>query len=141
MRDFALPTLDFDHSPLTFATTAEGAIVTGCRPDATDIDVPALHAGLPVVRIGSEAFLNHMSLLRITLPDTVRTIGDAAFMGCHALMRVRAGSGLEVVQPYAFYECVSLRHVDFPSRPVSSPTTFAACYQLGAANEPLPLHD
>lgn len=135
MRFTDLPILESTPTELTFAVNAEGAVVTGCSEQVTQVTVPASYSGVPVVRIGSQAFMQHPHLLSITLPDSVRTIGEAAFMGCPALTSVRAGTGLEQVQPHAFFNCVNLQQVDFPSRPVAALTSFAGCYQLEAARE------
>ncbi len=132
-----LPMMGTGSAGLIFAVTAEGAVVTGCSPDVTQVVIPACHDGTPVVCIGPEAFLRHPHLLSVTLPDTVRVIGEGAFMGCRTLMRVLGGRGLERVQSHAFRECVNLQHVDFPSTPDGDLTAFAGCYQLEAANEPV----
>lgn len=122
---------------LTVSFQPQGAVILGCSPQVTQVNIPALINGAPVVRIGSEAFMKHPHLLSITLPDTVRSIGFAAFLECPVLRSIRAGKGLETVEAHAFSDCVNLLEVDFPSRPRASLTSFSGCYQLEAAHEPV----
>lgn len=122
---------------LVFSVGPDGAIVTGCSHQLTQAVIPSEHDGMPVTGVGPEAFRNHPYLLSVTLPATVRVIGESAFMDCHALLSVLGGAGVELVEPYAFYQCVNLRTVQLPGRPAASRTSFAGCYQLEAAGEPV----
>lgn len=132
-----LPVPESAPSALDFSAKAEGAVITGCRPDVTRVTVPEAVDGMPVVGVAEDAFRGHPHLLCVTLPDSVQTIGQGAFRDCPALMRVSAGSGLAEVAAQAFHGCVSLQEVHFPSRPLAAQDAFAACYQLEAAREPV----
>ena len=137
MKFSDLPVFGAAPSELTFSSGPEGAVVTGCSRNVTQVSVPASHGGVPVIAIGEGAFREHPYLLSVTLPDSVRRIGESAFMDCHSLMHVLGGAGIAQVGPYAFYQCVNLRTVELPGRPEAARTSFAGCYQLGAANEPV----
>ena len=132
-----LPILEPIPTPLTFTSSAEGAVVVSCSPDVTQVVVPREAGGVPVVRIGTGAFRNHPHLLTVSLPDTLQIISEDAFRGCTALMTVTAGEKLARVDSGAFRDCVSLQEVRFPSRPLAALDAFAGCYQLEAAREPV----
>jgi PKD repeat protein len=65
--------------PFTYTIT-EGAItITGYKGLGGDVVVPDMINGLPVTRIGDEAFQGRASLTGVTLPASVTSIGSYAF--------------------------------------------------------------
>ena len=80
----------------------------------TEIIIPSEYNGLPVTKIGADAFIGNRTLEKISLPDTIVYIGEYAFSGCYALKEINFPSGLQQIWNYAFYFCKSLVNVDIP---------------------------
>ena len=61
-----------------------GYIVSYCDPSATgELVIPATYNGLPVIGIGTQAFIDCTGLTSITIPDSVIIVGPEAFSGCY----------------------------------------------------------
>ena len=61
-----------------------------CPAGTTSITIPRTFDGSKVVRIETEAFLNHKELKQVIFPDTVTEIGARAFKGCTALSELKS---------------------------------------------------
>lgn len=59
----------------------------------------------PTVTIGKYAFQGCQSLMKIEIPDTVKTIDDYAFYKCINVRIVTLGNNVEKIGDYAFYGC------------------------------------
>ena len=64
--------------------------------------------GLPVIRIGKNAFKGNQRLRSIQIPETVQAIMDSAFENCKNLMQIDLPASLKVLGKRAFYNCSSL---------------------------------
>ncbi len=76
---------------LSYSISSDGTYysVTGIgSAKVKDIAIPPTYQGLPVVRIGYEAFKDCSSLTSITIPDSVTSIGTLAFDDCSSLNAV-----------------------------------------------------
>jgi hypothetical protein len=109
------------------------AYVTGL--DVTDgnyLVIPAVSpSGLPVQAIDSDAFAHHTELVRVTLPESVRTIYQRAFAGCSSLVTVDLPEGLETIGSHAFSQCASLREIELPANLAHlEPYAFRKCSSL-----------
>lgn len=78
-----------------------GIIISGCRSQASHIEIPESLEGLTVTEIGKKAFLGNKNLTEVWLPDSVREIGDWAFAHCSNLKtivlpgrHIRMGKGI-----------------------------------------------
>ncbi|MGO8675720.1 MAG: choice-of-anchor tandem repeat GloVer-containing protein [Limisphaerales bacterium] len=136
-------------------TAADGAItITGYAGPGGAVTIPGTIDGLPVTRIGDQAFYQDTSLTGITIPDSVTNIGNYAFALCAGLASVaipdsvtsigagafNAGSGLTAVTvgngvggipDYAFAGCSSLARVTVGNGVASiSEYAFAYCANL-----------
>jgi hypothetical protein len=70
-------------------TTNNGAItITGYTGLGGDVVIPAETNGLPVTRIGTNAFQLSTNLKRVTIPDSVTNIGELAFFNCADLSAI-----------------------------------------------------
>lgn len=101
---------------LSFTLSSDGRsyTVTGNGDcNATDIRVPKIHEGLPVTRIGDEAFKWCQSLESLTLPNSITSIGDAAFEGCTSLTSITLPENLASIGRDAFYGCSSLSYHNY----------------------------
>ena len=80
----------------------------------TDIVIPEMHEGLPVVCILGEAFAKNKDIQSVSIPDTVVTILENAFWECTALRSVSLGKGLKNIFDMAFAGCESLEEIALP---------------------------
>ena len=109
------------------------AYVTGL--DVTDgnyLVIPNVSpSGLPVQAIDSDAFAHHTELVRVTLPESVRTIYQRAFAGCSSLVTVDLPEGVETIGSHAFSQCASLREIELPANLAHlEPYAFRKCSSL-----------
>ena len=88
-----------------FCTTNDGTItITGYwGPDGVVI-IPSSITGLPVTRIGPNAFWFYSGLTSVSIPDSVTSVGDQAFYGCANLTSVTIGIGVTNLGAYAFQD-------------------------------------
>lgn len=134
----------------------EGYAVSGIGTAAgkTEIYIPPIYMGLPVigidtdafygcdyltsvvlregiVYIGMDAFANCVSLVNVTLPSTLVRIDDEAFYGCDSLTGIVLPEGLEELGRMAFAFCGSLETIDIPASVFSiGLAPFAGCASL-----------
>lgn len=54
------------------------------------------------------------ALVRLILPDTIKTIGAYAFSGCNALKSLRLPESICTLGDYAFSDCAALEKLSFP---------------------------
>ena len=66
------------------------------------IIIPETIDGLPVKRIHEKCFYNHTEILKVVLPDTMRTIEYEAFYGCSNLREINFPEGLYETGGWAF---------------------------------------
>ena len=69
----------------TLAASKKEYILTKAAGGTAEYNVPAEIEGLPVTEIASGAFKNQLSLVKVTLPDTIRKINISIFEGCRNL--------------------------------------------------------
>src|SRR5512145_1057958 len=90
-------------------TTDGGTItITGYTGPGGAVVIPATINGLPVRRIGDNAFAYENSLSSVTIPSSVTSIGDYAFESCTSLTSVTIGNGVTSIGMGAFRNCTSL---------------------------------
>ena len=106
-------------------------IVTGIGTYTGDIVViPPSINGVPVKKIGDEAFKNNEKITRVDLPNTIETVGISAFENC-ILAKITLPEGLKYIQKRAFYNCpVSYDVVVIPSTVI-----YISYYSFGATND------
>ena len=87
-----------------------------CYPSGREDEVYAVPPG--TVSIGSDAFSNCDSLVRIALPEGLTSIGDYAFIYCTALTDVAIPGSVDVVGMNPFADCPALTEVSIsPGHP------------------------
>ncbi len=79
----------------------------------TEIYIPAMHDGKPVVHIGDECFKGQKQITKIVIPDSVTEIYPNAFSECENLKEVVLGSGADYIESL-FVGCTSLEKVTIP---------------------------
>lgn len=99
-----------------------------------DIVEAAVLSGITV--LGSSVFKDHVSLTKVTLPESLREIGDSAFAGCSALTSAALPDGLRKLGGHAFSGC-GLTAVALPGHiQAVGPFAFEGCSQLAAVTMP-----
>lgn len=68
-----------------------------------------------IVDLPDDSFLNCRSLMRVTLPKSLRSIGTRAFEHCAMLIEVNFPETLEVIGEHCFQGCKVLREVVIPA--------------------------
>ena len=118
---------------LWYTVNEENTTVTisHCNISATEIVIPSEINGIPVKKIGSEAFRDCNSLTSITIPDSVTYIGVCAFYGCGSLTNITIPNGVTSIRFYAFYGCSSLESIAIPDSVTSiGGSAFSGCHLL-----------
>ena len=99
--------------------SSDSYIVAG-RGDCKDSNViiPSTFDGKPVTKIKMHTFHNYnveVTLLSVTIPDSVTVIDEWAFYTCTSLKSVVMGSGVETIGDKAFYDCLNLTSIMLPN--------------------------
>ncbi len=68
-----------------------------------------------ITSIGECAFLGCKSLLKVTMPNTVKEIKYAGFENCENLKSVVIPNSVSSIGNYAFWGCSSLEEIDIPN--------------------------
>lgn len=76
--------------------------------------IPGTINGLPVAKIGPEAFWGYDGLTSVTIPDSVTNIENFAFASCTSLTNVTIGNSVIIIGREAFGDCTSLTSVTIP---------------------------
>lgn len=81
-----------------------------------DIVIPSTYEGLPVTRVGYEAFYNNDELKSVVIPGSIKFIGVRSFRECDGLSDVNIcnGNGSMVIDDQAFYGCTALTEFFIP---------------------------
>lgn len=80
----------------------------------TEVTVPATFEDGQVVGIGSEAFMNNISIKKIIISEGIREIGDSAFAHCRRLSSVTIPESLTTIGNSAFIDCKNMRSINLP---------------------------
>lgn len=84
-----------------------------------------------VTLIGQYAFLNHVNLTAITIPESVTSIGYCAFNLCTSLTEVTIPESVSSIGNAAFEHCSELTEVTIPEKVTSiGGNTFGDCSKL-----------
>lgn len=104
-----------DKVPYTYKTLNDGTIeITGWDRTATEAVIPSEVNGIAVTSIGFFAFSRCTELLKITIPDSVKSIDDSAFYYCENLTSVTIPNSVTSIDSEAFRYCHSLTEVNIP---------------------------
>lgn len=105
-------------------------IITGMGTyDGTVVVIPSSINGIPVKKIGDEAFKDNENITRVDLPSSVETIGISAFENC-INAEIVFTEGLLSIQKRAFFNCyVSEWMICIPST-----VTYISYFAFGSDN-------
>jgi len=125
------------HAQLTY-TTNDGAItITEYTGPGGVVTIPGMIDGLPVTRIGENAFYNASSLTGVTIPGSVTNIGDYAFYGCANLAGISIPNSVTSIGNYQFRGCTNLASITIPNGATSiGYSAFAFCASLSKVTIP-----
>lgn len=90
---------------LEYVIKGKYAEIVGATDDETIIEIPKKIDDYIVVKIQENAFIEHPSLISITIPKTVKVIGSYAFASCKKLKKVIIEEGLQYINDWAFISC------------------------------------
>ena len=86
------------------ASDGESYAVADYTGTSTEVVIPSVHEGLPVMSIGQYAFRGCSGLTSVTIPDSVTSIDSYAFSGCTAEIIWGDDPGITKIGEYAFSE-------------------------------------
>lgn len=89
----------------TFSQTLDEIEIIGYTGGLSDVIIPYSIDGVPVVGIGSEAFLSNVDLKSIYLHSSITKIDYKAFSGCYNLTSITLPENLTIIGEGAFYGC------------------------------------
>jgi hypothetical protein len=92
----------------TYIITNGTITITDYTGSGGAVDIPSLISGLPVKKIGNNAFEGCTRVTNVTIPDSVTSIERAAFNSCYSLTNVMIGAGVTNIGDYAFYYCTNM---------------------------------
>lgn len=93
---------------------ADGCEAIARKAFADDVELKSANLPDSLVQIGASAFAGS-GLIRLEVPESVRSIGSRAFLRCDDLRYVELSSGLESIGDEAFAHCRSLVHLSIPA--------------------------
>ncbi len=99
-----------------YVITDGEAEITGMKPSIleTVIRIPSEVEGVPVTRIGKEAFARTQKITDFILPDTVLYIGESAFTDCYDMKSIVLPAKLKEIGEKAFFMCRNVREIIMP---------------------------
>lgn len=93
---------------------ADGCEEIARKAFADDVELKSANLPDSLVQIGASAFAGS-GLIRLEVPESVRSIGSRAFSRCDDLRDVELSRGLESIGDEAFAYCRSLVHLSIPA--------------------------
>lgn len=93
---------------------ADGCEEIARKAFADDVELKSANFPDSLVQIGASAFAGS-GLIRLEVPESVRSIGSRAFSRCDDLRDVELSRGLESIGDEAFAHCRSLVHLNIPA--------------------------
>ncbi|MDR1891876.1 MAG: leucine-rich repeat domain-containing protein, partial [Oscillospiraceae bacterium] len=116
-----------------FTFDAAAGTVTGYTGNETNVKVPPLIAGIPVLKIGASAFSGNTALMSVTLPESVTTVETSAFRNCVGLIDLTLLNGTQLIGDSAFYGCAKLSELFLPASVTAiAQNAFGYCVSLTA---------
>ena len=103
----------------------------------TIVEIPAKIEDYPVAHIGDYAFDSESNIIRVTIPDGVKSIGKRAFYLCSSLASITFPDSLRTIKESAFQNCTSLTSVMIPDNVESiGGSAFSGCGSLTRVSFP-----
>ncbi len=96
------PTYSTSADDYLYSQGSGGIVLEKYMGSADVVMIPAEIDGLPVKRIKDECFKNHTEILKVVLPDSMRTIDYEAFYGCSNMRELELNDGLYEIGGWVF---------------------------------------
>ena len=111
-----------------------GAItLTKYKGMGSRVEIPWDIEGVPVTKIGKNAFKGNKNLEEVQLAPKLEEIGESAFEGCEKLSQIGWNDDLKIIGKRAFYGCYQLTVIRLPAGVTElGPNSFSA--KFGAAS-------
>ena len=91
-----------------------GIEITGYIGSETELVIPETINNQSVIMIGETAFSDNNNLVSVKIPNGVQSISLDAFNGCSKLMRIELPESLKSIGESAFEDCSSLTSIEIP---------------------------
>jgi hypothetical protein len=127
------PASDFRYDP---TDDLKGVIIRQYNGKATNVVIPAIIEGLPVVEIGVNAFKNSKTLLSVVIPEGVKVIRSGAFWGCQNLSSIVFLASVTSIEGGVFSETGITSFVIPEWMTVIPPRLFVDCGKLTSITLP-----
>lgn len=115
------------------------ATITGATGYGTEVTVPDMvrDGAQPYITTAlSGTFKDSTKIIRVTLPETIKTIGSNSFYGCSNLVAIEGTENVTYIGGSAFQNCSSLTSIDIPLVTTIDKQVFYYCSSLVAVNMP-----
>ena len=110
---------------LVFQAMGDSYSVIEYTGSASEVVIPTLYNGKPVVEIGTYSFYNNKTLISVIIPDGVTRIGSDAFYNCSNLESIILPDTLLSLEAWVFYGCPKLVYEQYDN-----------AYYLGSTSNP-----
>ena len=110
---YSPPATNFVYITNNGAITITGYV--GAGGGVFGVVIPGSINGYPVTTIGTNAFMDEISLTNVTIPNSVTNIGDYAFEYCSGLTSVTIPNSVTNLGNYVFAYCFNLTNVTIPN--------------------------
>ncbi len=101
------------HYDFEYKITNGAATVTGYNGNDTEVVIPSVFEGYPVVSIARSAFEANTKITNVIIPQGVTSVGKFAFYYCTNLTSVTLPSDTLLIDNYAFDGCKNLKYTFF----------------------------
>ena len=115
----------------------EAYMVIGYEGTASEVYIPAMHDGKPVVQIRGRAFAENATITSVIIGDNVKYLNNEVFADCVNLRSVVIGRSITEIDERAFAWCESLESVILPDAlTVIDESAFWMCSSLASVRIP-----
>ena len=123
-----------DGTPgLAYELSSDGTYATcigiGTATDS-EIEIASECNGVPVTRIGFNAFYHNTDITKLVVGQNVKVIGSQAFASCSNLKEVLLGSNFIDIGDRAFQSCLSIENVILNTATYARYNVFTNCTNL-----------
>ena len=110
---------------------ADHVVIKKYLGSKSDLTIPDTIEGKPVTELAASSFASSKKLVRVSIPDTVKTMGSNVFKSSALLVDVDMPEGLEKLGLGAFDSCSALARISIPDGVTEiEDKTFNACESL-----------
>lgn len=108
-----------------------GITITKYTGKSKVVNIPDSIDGMPVDTIGNGAFEYNKHIVKVTIPDSIKSIGDSAFGECKSLQNVNMPSSVKIIKERCFSRCISLKSIELSNVRKICSNAFSYCKSLG----------